>query len=317
MRKQDLLAFLFFTSIFSAMSQDRICECAPFFSPLAAADFESLFDPSLIRSNKITEVRIYITSGQKNNKTKSDTLAKVTNQKYIKELFTFNKDGYAVHNRTFYLNRQNHYYSFNRDIKNNIVQQVSQFFDSTGKLSNDPKPDITDYTFDEYGEIVKRKKRDPNGVILADEKSEYTITEYNDKGWKIKETTHYYWDWETSPHHLNTTNYSYTNKGQTETAKAYDGKKLYLTTTTNYDDMGAPLSISSFNHFMNKQAYKKNFKYDSLGRLIKYVTSSADDLECPGKGNSSDEFKYNSVGLLIEQRHTFANTLCILQFEYK
>jgi len=299
------------------MSQDKICECAPFFSPLAAADFESLFDSSLIRSNKITEVRIYITSGQKNNKTKSDTLVKATNQKYIKELFTFNKDGYAVHNRTYYLNRQNHYYSFNRDIKNNIVQQVSQFFDSTGKLSNDPKPDITDYTFDEYGDIVKRKKRNANGVILPDEKSEYTITEYNDQGWKIKETTHYYWDWETVPQHLNTTNYSYTNKGKTETAKTYDGKKLFTTTITNYHDMGAPLSISSFNHFLNKQAYKKVFKYDSLGRLIKYVTSSADDYECPGRGNFSNEFKYNSVGLLIEQRHVFANTLCILQFEYK
>jgi phage terminase large subunit-like protein len=271
----------------------------------------------LIRSNKITEVRIYITSGQKNNKNKSDTLVKVTNQKYIKELFTFNKDGYAVHNRTYYLNRQNHYYSFNRDAKNNIVQHVSQFFDSAGKLSNDPKPDITDYTFDEYGDIVKRKKREPNGNSLPDEKSEYTITEYNEQGWKKKETTHYYWDWETPPEHLNTTYYTYTNKGKTETAKTFDGKKLSSTTITNYDDNGAPLSISSFNHFLNKQAYKKVFKYDSLGRLIKYVTSSVDDYECPGKGNFSNEFKYNSVGLLIEQRHVFANTPCILQFEYK
>jgi hypothetical protein len=317
MRKHGLLVFLLFSSSFSAIGQDRICECAPFFSPLAAADFESLFDPTLIRSNKITEVRIYITSGQKNNKNKSDTAVKVANQKYIKELFTFNKDGYAVHNRTYYQERQNHYYSFNRDIKNNIVQYVSQFFDSAGKLSNDPKPDITDYNFDEYGDIVKRKKRGSNGTSLPDEKSEYTITEYNDQGWKKKETTHYYWDWETDPNHLNTTYYSYTNKGKTETAKTYDGKKLFSTTITNYDDMGAPLSISSFNHFMNKQAYKKNFKYDSLGRLIKYVTSSADDYECPGRGNFSNEFKYNSAGLLIEQRHTFANTLCILQFEYK
>ena len=317
MRKHGLLVFLFFTCSFSAMAQDRICECAPFFSPLAAADFESLFDPSLIRSNKITEVRIYITSGQKNNKNKSDTAVKTTNQKYIKELFTFNRDGYAVHNRTYYQERQNHYYSFNRDMKNNIVQYVSQFFDSAGKLSNDPKPDITDYTFDEYGDIVKRKKRDPNGTSLPDEKSEYTITEYNEQGWKKKETTHYYLDQETPPYHLNTTYYTYTNKGKTETAKTYDGKKLFLTTITNYDDMGAPLSISSFNHFLNKQAYKKVFKYDSLGRLIKYVTSSDDDYDCPGKGNFSNEFKYNSVGLLIEQRHTFANTLCILQFEYK
>ena len=317
MRKHGLLVFLFFICSFLAMAQDRICECAPFFSPLAAADFESLFDPTLIRSNKITEVRIYITSDQKNNKNKSDTAVKVANQKYIKELFTFNKDGYAVHNRTYYQERQNHYYSFNRDIKNNIVQYVSQFFDSAGKLSNDPKPDITDYNFDEYGDIVKRKKRGSNGTSLPDEKSEYTITEYNDQGWKIKETTHYYWDWETVPQHLNTTNYSYSNKGKTETAKTYDGKKLFTTTITNYDDMGAPLSISSFNHFLNKQAYKKVFKYDSLGRLIKYVTSSDDDYDCPGKGNFSNEFKYNSVGLLIEQRHTFANTLCILQFEYK
>ena len=317
MRKHGLLAFIFFTYSFSAMAQDRICECSPFFSPLSAADFESLFDPTLIRSNKITEVRIYITSGQQNNKNKSDTLANVTNQKYIKELFTFNRNGYAVHNRTYHLNRQNHYYSYNRDIKNNIVQHVSQFFDSAGKISNDPKPDITDYTFDGYGAIVKRKKRDPNGAILPDEKSEYTITEYNEQGWKKKETTHYYWDWETPTSHLTTTYYSYTNKGKTETAKTYDRKKLFSTTITNYDDFGAPVSISSFNHFMNKQAYKKVFKYDSLGRLIKYVTSSVDDYECPGRGNFSNEFKYNSVGLLIEQRHTFAKTLCILQFEYK
>jgi hypothetical protein len=134
---------------------------------------------------------------------------------------------------------------------------------------------------------------------------------------KIKETTHYYWDWEASPHRFNTTHYSYTNKSKTETAKTYDGKKLYLTTTTNYDDMGAPLSISSYNHFLNKSAYKKVFKYDSLGRLIKYTASSADDYECPGRGNFSNEFKYNSEGLLIEQRHTFSNTVCILQFEYK
>ncbi|HEY5969596.1 MAG TPA: hypothetical protein VIU35_16560 [Chitinophagaceae bacterium] len=317
MRKHGLLVFLFFTYSFSAMAQDRICECSPFFSPLSAADFESLFDPTLIRSNKITEVRIYITSGQQNNKNKSDTLANVTNQKYIKELFTFNRNGYAVHNRTYHLNRQNHYYSYNRDIKNNIVQHVSQFFDSAGKISNDPKPDITDYTFDEYGDIVKRKKRDPNGATLPDEKSEYTITEYNEQGWKKKETTHYYWDWETPTSHLTTTYYSYTNKSKTETAKTYDRKKLFSTTITNYDDFGAPVSISSFNHFMNKQAYKKVFKYDSLGRLIKYVTSSVDDYECPGRGNFSNEFKYNSVGLLIEQRHTFAKTLCILQFEYK
>jgi hypothetical protein len=317
MRKPGWLVFLFFTCSFSTLAQNRICECAPFFSPLAVADFESLFNPSLIRSNKITEVKIYITPGQKNNKNKSDTSVKATNQKYVKELFTFNRDGYAVHSRTFYSGRQNHYYLFNRDMKNNIVQHVSQFFDSTGKLSNESKPDITDYTFDGYGDVVKRKKRDANGTVLPDEKSEYTITEYTDQGWKKKETTHYYWDWETPPYHLITTHYSYTNKGKTETAKTYDGKKLSSTTTTNYDDMGGPLSISSFNHFMNKQAYKKIFKYDSLGRLIKYVSSTADGYECPGSGGFSNEFKYNSAGFLIEQRHTFANTLCILQFEYK
>jgi len=317
MRKPGWLVFLFFTSSFSTMAQDRICECAPFFSPLAAADFESLFDPSLIRSKKITEVRVYVTLGQKNNKSKGDTSVRDINQKYVKELFSFNRDGYAVQNRTFYLGRQNHYYLFNRDMKNNIVQHVSQFFDSTGKLSTDSKPEITDYTFDGYGDIVKRKKREPNGTILPDEKSEYTITEYNNQGLKIKETTHYYWDWETSPHHFNTTHYSYTNNSKTETAKTYEGKKLFLTTTTNYDDMGAPLSISSFNHFLNKSAYKKVFKYDPLGRLIKYTASSADDYECPGRGNFSNEFKYNSDGLLIEQRHTFSNTLCILQFEYR
>jgi hypothetical protein len=319
MRKISLLAFLLFTCCYFIFAQTRICECAPFFSPLAAADFESFFDPSLIKSKRITEVKIYITSGQKNNKSKTDTAVKVTDQKYIEQLFTFNKDGYAVHSRTFYSGKQNQYYSFNRDPKNNIVQSVSHFFDSTGKVSSDSKPDITDYIFDGYGNVLKNKKRAANGIVLPDEKSEYTITEYNNQGWKIKETTHYYWDWEKIPHHFNTTHYTYTNKGKTETAKTYEDKKLFLTTTTNYDDMGAPLTISSFNYFLNKPAYKKVFKYDSLGRLIKYVQSTGGGAgsQCPNRGNFTNEFKYNSDGLLIEQRHTFANTLCILQFEYR
>jgi YD repeat-containing protein len=69
---------------------------------------------------------------------------------------------------------------------------------------------------------------------------------------------------------------------------------------------------------MNKPAYKKVFKYDALGRLIKYVQSSIGGVsECRDRGNFSNEFKYNSDGLLIEQRHTFANTLCVVHFEYK
>lgn len=318
MRKPGWLAILFFTWSFSTLAQNRTCECAPLFSSLPAADFESFFDPSLIKSKRITEVKIYITSGQKSNKNKNDTSVRVTGQKFIKELFTFNRDGYAFHSRTFYLGIQNHYYSFNRDAKNNIIQYVSQSFDSTGKISADSKPDITDYTLDGYGNIVKRKNRDFNGTILPDEKSEYTITEYNNQGWKKTETTHYYLEGQTPPHHFIITHFTYTNKGNTETAKTYDEKKLSLTTTTNYNDMGAPLTISSFNYFMNKPAYKKVFKYDSLGRLIKYVQSSGGDgSECPNKGNFSNEFTYNSEGLLVEQRHTFANTLCILQFEYK
>jgi hypothetical protein len=318
MRKLSLLVFLFLACCPLTFAQNKICECASSFSPLATADFESFFDPLVIRSKRISEVKIYVISGQ-NNKSKTDTTAKTIGQKYIQELYTFNRDGYAVHNRTFYSGKQNHYYLFNRDAKNNIVQSVSQFFDSTGKISADLTPAITDYTFDEYGDIIKIKKRDINGMVLADEKSEYTISEYNNQGWKIKETTHYYWDWETPPHHFNTIYFTYSNKGKTETAKTYDGKKIYLTTTTNYDDMGAPLTISSFNHFLNKPAYKKNFKYDSSGRLIKYVQSSGigDGSQCPNKGNFSNEFKYNSDGLLIEQRHKFANTVCILQFEYK
>ena len=319
MRKPAWLSLLFITCSASTFAQYRVCECASSFSPLAAADFESFFDPSLIKSKRITEVKIYITSGQKNNKNKSDTAIKVIDQKYIEEIFTFNREGYAIHNNTFYFSKPTYYYSFNRDMKNNIMQHVSQFFDSTGKISAHSKPEITDYSFDGYGNIVKRKKRNFNGTVLPDEKSEYMITEYNNQGWKMKETTHYYGDWEESSHHFTITYYTYTNKGKTETAKTYDDKKLFLRTITNYDDMGAPLTISSFNYFMNKPAYKMVFKYDSLGRLIKYVQSSGvgGGSECADRGNFSNEFKYNSDGLLIEQRHQFANTLCILQFEYK
>lgn len=319
MRKLGLLFFLFLTCHHFTFSQQGNCECASFFSPLASADFESFFDPSVIRSKRITEVRIYTVSGQKNNKSKTDTSLRISEQRSIGELYTFNKDGYAIHNRTFSQGKQNHSCIYNRNSNNGIVQSISQFFDSAGRISADLKSEITDYTVDEDGNILKSKKRDFNGMVLPDERSEYTVTEYNKQGWKTKETTHYYWDWDTPPHNFNTTYSTYTNNGKTETAKTYEGKKLFLTTTTTYDDMGAPLSISSFNHFMNKTAYKKIFKYDSKGKLIKYIQSSGGGggSECPHKGDFSNEFKYNSDGLLIEQRHSFANTICILQFEYR
>ncbi len=319
MRKCGCLALLLFMGSVSAVAQQKICDCSPFFSPLMAADFESFFDPSLISSKRITDVKIFITSGRKNIKSKTDTALKIMDQKYVQQLYTFNNDGFAIHSRTFYNGKQTYYNSYNRDRNNNIVQSVTEYFDSTGKISADSRPEITDYTFDQYGDLAKRKKRDLNGAVLPDDKSEYTITEYNDQGWKTKETTHYYWDWETPPNRFTTAYYTYANKGKIETAKTYDNKKLYLTTTTNYDDNGAPTSISSFNHFMNKLAFKKVFKYDAAGRLIKYVQTSGGGggSECQDKGNFSNEFKYNSEGLLIEQRHLFANTVCILQFEYR
>jgi hypothetical protein len=213
MRKSSGLSLLFFACSFSTLAQQRICACASSFSPLAAADFESFFDPSVIKSKRITEVNIYITAGEKNNKTKAATPVKSTDQKYIQELFRFNRDGYAVQKRTFNSDKEDHFYSFNRDTKNNIVQSISQFFDSTGRISTETKPEITDYTVDEYGDIVKRKKRDVNGNILPDEKTEYTITEYNNVGLKTKETTHFYWDWREPPDYFNITYFTYTNKG--------------------------------------------------------------------------------------------------------
>ena len=319
MRKRGWLSLLLFIYHSFSIAQSKVCECATSFSPLVAADFESFFDPSLIKAKRFTEVTIYITAGQKNNKSKSDTAVKILDEKYVGEKFTFNRDGYAVHHSTFYFSRPNYSNTFHRDGKNNIVQHISQFFENQGTISSDLKPDITDYAYDEYGEVVKRKKRSVNGSLLPDDKSEYTLTEYNDKGWKIKETTHYYWEWEEHPHRYIVTNYTYTNKGKTEIAKTYDDKKLFLSTTTNYDDEGAPLTISAFNYFMNKSAYKKNFKYDSFGRLIRFTQSSGagGGSECLEKGSFVNEFRYNTDGFLIEQRHTFVNTVCILHFEYK
>jgi hypothetical protein len=302
---------------FKTNAQSRLCECAHTLSPLLAEDFESFFPPSVIKAKKVTQVKVFISSSQKNTKIKNDTAYQLIDSHYIAEALAFNKDGYAVTGGTFYSGIPGYHYTFKRDGSNRIIQFISEFFDSTGKISSYSKPQITDYTLDGNGNIVKTKKSDYDGKMLPDEKSDYTITEYDKQGWKLKETQHSYYDWLKPPHKFHTTYFTYKNNGNTEIAKSYIDKKPVATTTTNYDDQGKPLTIILFNQAMSKPAYKRVFQYDSSGRLIKYIQTTGGGSECLDQGNFSNEFKYNNEGLLIEQRHKYANTVCVLQFEYK
>lgn len=288
-------------------------------------EFEKKFPPEIIVKNKIKEVTIY-TVARKGKVTARDTNSIVIKKPLFpeyKELrFYFNAKGYIVKLLDYYDGKPSNFIVFERNTKNKIIKETFNYSDSTEKIVQSKMfpPQIKDYTFDAKGNLVKVKERDYNGVVLADDKSQYRLYEYDSKKKITKEIYHTYYDFQKPASSKSETTITYSQDGlSSETKRKNETGKLSLVAKATYDKLGNPLTLKTYSYPSNKQIFDEKYEYLKDGKLSVYTIKNLQEGpgECPDYGGYTNKYEYDPTGLLKSILHSYKDISCEMWFEYK
>ena len=298
-----------------SVGQYTICDCCSA-SLYYKSEFEdSLFNPLVIKANKINELTIFTTSQKMIIKGK-DTSYSVVDKEYKELIYRFNAQGLMEKKIVFNRLGQFHSaYDYSRDAFGRITKVVFHYLDSLGIPVHDLLVETEDY-FYTGSYLSKTKKRDDKQNALPDEKASYESYEYDKKGRVNKANYYTYYDWTKPKDFYRITSYNDTlNRSVTKT---FDNKKLFTTKKTIFNKSNNP-SVSKFYDRANKLLQEEYYAYDPANRIVKYIQKSYPGMgtECPDGGNFANIYSYNSMGLLETIRHTFKTSQCLLRFEYK
>lgn len=296
---------LFLTKV--NFSQEK-CECCTYNSIDNIDLFEDFFNPQRIVEKGISKAIISTTEKF------DDTL-----NNYLQTEFTFNKKGYVISRKWFYHGKPNHLYEYERNSINQITKVSFSYLDSTGVNSDLMPHEITDYTYDKAGRIVRTKERDSKGNILADSISNYVKYEYNQSGKVSRKVTHYFFNWYEDPEHdYYEENISYQNDLKS-TSEIFNNNKLWLTKKSSYNSLDRVILNESFNVKLDALATITEFTYLESGEIssLKEKSGKGAGTECLDGGNFNEEYHYDKVGLLFEILHRYDEVECKLTIEYK
>ena len=143
------------------LGQENVCDCCSYSSLKNQQDYNEIFDPILIKSEKIKEVLVFTKV-----KSISDTMQI---KKYREIKFKFNKDGLVIL-KTHYnrMGKPHSIYELKRNRYGKIVQQIFNYADSLEQKSSLSSPEIIDFTYDTRKRLLKIKERDYKGKILPE-----------------------------------------------------------------------------------------------------------------------------------------------------
>jgi len=292
----------------SLFGQDNVCDCCSYSSLQYQQDYDKVFNPSLMKSEKIKEVIVF-------TKPKNADSLEVTKYREIK--FKFNENGLVIsklhYNR---MGKPHSIYELKRNRYGKISQQIFNYVDSLEQKSSFYSPEIIDFTYDTRKRLLKIKERDYKGKILPDKKAIYTLFRYDSKNRIIKTVNHRVYNNEPS---ISVRRYIYSNDSLSATYKTtYDGV-ITLTGKKEYNKNWKELSDKSFNASLNSQAFDESFSYDGNDRLLKYnmIYGNGSATECPEISGFTDDYKYNEEGFLISIKHSFDENICLMIFNYK
>jgi hypothetical protein len=305
--------FLIFTN--SAWGQYTICDCCTYSSLQYEENLENIFNPEIIKKNKIKELTIFTTSKQASNNPK-DTVFKIVDKEYREMKLTFNANGY-VESKVFF-NRLGQFHSiheFIRDNNNKILTKTFHYLDSLGKKDETFLVQKWVYKYS-GGNLYQIKELGEKLIEQPDNKSSYQMFEYDSKGRISKQTRQSYYDF-TEPS-LYQTIVKYNDTTHSSTAITKDKKKLFSTVKTQYTAIQKPLSVKFFDGRNNKLLELKVFTYTSSGQLAKFETkNSGMGTECPDGGNLTDDYTYTTLNLISNIKHRYKKTICELRFVYR
>ncbi len=303
------------TFIKVAVGQYTICDCCSASLYYKSEFDDSLFNPLVIKANRINELTIFTTSQKMTIKGK-DTSYSVVDKEYKELIYRFNSQGLMEKKIVFNRLGQFHsVYDYSRDAFGRITKVVFHYLDSLGIPDENFLVETEDYYYT-GSYLSKTKKRDDKQNILPDEKASYESYEYDKKGRVTKASYYTYYDWTKPKDFYRATSYNDTlNRSVTKT---FDNKKLFTTKNTFFNKFNKP-TVSKFYDKSNKLLQEEHYTYDSTNRIIKYIQKSYPGMgtECPDGGNFTNIYSYNSMTLLDTIRHRFKSTQCLLRFEYK
>lgn len=292
-------------------SQENICDCCSYSSLQYQENYEDIFNPAVIKSERIKAVIVYT----KPNKSSESSVI----DKYREIKFKFNNEGLVI-SKTWYnrMGKPHSTYDLKRNKFGKIIQKTFNYIDSLERKSTSFGQRITDYEYDNKGRLIKIKIRGTKGQILADEKSDYFTIKYDSLDRVIQRKRHMYWSYKNEST-TSITEYTYSNNTFSSKYNSFRNGELSLSGETKYNKNWKVTYDKTFNEALKKDAFEEHFEYDSSNRIIKYqsIAGNGAGSECPDDGNYADKYEYDDIGLLINIKHTFDQNICEMTFEYR
>lgn len=302
-----LINFIFLQNVLFA--QNNACDCCSYNSLQYRQDYDKIFDPELIKLNKIREVMVY---------TKPyDSTNSIETNKYREIKFKFNQNGFVIL-KTHYnrMGKPHSTYELKRNRYDKIYQKVFNYIDSIEQKETFFGQETIDYKYDTRKRLIKIKERDSKGKVLPDNKTMYTLIRYDNENRIIKTENHRNYHDESS---ISITNYTFLEDSFSSTYKSIRNGKLSISGEKKYDKNWKETSRRIYNEDLKSMAFELSFEYDKEDRLIKFQSvsgpGSAD--ECPEDNTFIDKYQYNEIGLLTSIHHIFREYTCEMTFEYK
>lgn len=309
-----LLAALFFTltAKIPLSGQNEVCGCASYSSLQYRKDYETIFPPDKMKSEKISQLIVYTTGHSS-----ADSTVPLF-QKYTELKFNFDHDGYVSSRTHYFLGRLNHIYEFERNALKQITKETMTYLDSLGQKIYTMPVQIIDYTYDKNNKLILAKYRDFKGNIVPDQKAIYMKYEYDKKGRLHKLRTHMYFEYVPNNTFQRTTTYKYSKDGLTCITETIDKsiKKFPVIDTTKYNDSGKILSIKTFHTPIDTVMYYQMYSYDVKGNLTTVETGPGGGGECPDKGKYTDHYFYSANGLIEKVINSYEGYSCEMHYEY-
>jgi hypothetical protein len=289
--------------------EDNICDCCSYASLQYQQDYDEIFSPSLIKSFRFKEVKVYTES--------KSAMDSISSNKYREIKFKFNDDGLVVL-KTHYnsMGKPHSTYELKRNRYGKVSQQIFNYIDSLEQKASFFSSEIIDYTYDTRRKLIKIKERDYKGNIIPDEKAKYTQLRYDSKDRIVKVVNHRNYNDESS---ISITEYKYSNDSLSSTFQTIRDGTLSASGEKKYNNNWKEVSSKLYNENLKNDAFQYYYEYDSEGRLIKFqsISGSGSFDECPEDNSFVDIYLYNDNGFLSSIEHEFAGNSCKMTFEYK
>lgn len=301
--KSILTTFLAISTIWS-LAQNS-CDCCSYTALQNRSVYETILLPSLIKKRGIHEIVVYTQAESKYKETK----------------FKFDMNG-QITSRIWYnrMGKPHSIYEYERNAAGKVTKETFSYLDSlenksTGFFSSK----ITDFSYDEKNRMVKSKERDEDGKVIDDSRANFTKYVYDAQGRVIKETSQYYFYVNAPETSQYITTFVYKDNEFISEAKTYKNNNLFLTSQISYNKSWKPLSEDDFNNLTNEVASQTTYKYDSLDRLIEYITKAGKGSasECPDGGTYMEKYIFDKEGLIEKIIHAYDNIKCIMTIEYR